>query len=105
VLTVSISRPRVVRARGLRRFSSNPPARPGGLHADQGPHELQISRREDGHTTPPDPDGVPTGIEIHWDTLQRKGCRGDNRCMTWAAEDNIYTTVDDSVGFHAYKPA
>ncbi|MDI6451340.1 hypothetical protein [Anaerobaca lacustris] len=63
------------------------------------------SMAEDGHTTPPDSGGVPTGIEIHWDTLQRKGCRGDNWCMTWAADDNIYTMMDDGGGFHAYKPA
>jgi hypothetical protein len=59
---------------------------------------------ENGHTTSPGPGGVPMGIKIHWETLQRKGCRGDNWCMTWAADDNIYTMMDDGGGFHAYKP-
>ncbi len=42
---------------------------------------------------------VPVGVSIDWDTLQRKGHRGDNWCMTWASDDNVYTTMDDGTGF------
>jgi len=44
---------------------------------------------------------VPTGVTFHWDTLQRKGERGDNWCMTWGADDNIYTLMDDGIGWNA----
>jgi len=41
----------------------------------------------------------PTGVTFHWDTLQRKGKRGDNWCMTWADDDNLYTMMDDGTGW------
>lgn len=43
--------------------------------------------------------GEPIGIHIDWATLQRKGVRGDNWCMTWAADDALYTMMDDGIGF------
>jgi hypothetical protein len=43
-------------------------------------------------------DPAPIGVSFHWDTLQRKGKRGDNWCMTWAADDNLYTMMDDGIG-------
>jgi len=44
-------------------------------------------------------DAEPVGVRFHWDTLQRKGVRGDNWCMTWAADDNLYTMMDDGIGW------
>jgi hypothetical protein len=44
--------------------------------------------------------GDPTGVTFHWETLQRKGKRGDNWCMTWAADDNLYTMMDDGIGWN-----
>ena len=44
--------------------------------------------------------GNPTGVTLHWETLQRKGTRGDNWCMTWAADDNVYTMMDDGIGWN-----
>ena len=45
-------------------------------------------------------DGDPVGVTFLWETLTRKGKRGDNWCMTWAADDNIYTTMDDGIGWN-----
>ena len=42
---------------------------------------------------------VPVGVEFHAETLKRKGVRGDNWCQTWAADDNIYTMMDDGNGW------
>ena len=52
---------------------------------------------------PPAEVGDPIGVNIHWDTLQRKGIRGDNWTMTWAADDNLYTLMDDGCGFRDEK--
>jgi len=57
-----------------------------------------------GQAPPRAPAPVPVGVTFHWDTLQRKGYRGDNWCMTWAADDHLYTMMDDGSGFHAPKP-
>jgi len=51
-----------------------------------------------GDAIPRSPSTVPTGVIIDGDALQRKGCRGDNWCMTWAADDNLYTMMDDADG-------
>ena len=38
---------------------------------------------------------VPTGIVFHKDTLFRSDGRGDNWCLTWAADDSQVTSMDD----------
>ena len=38
---------------------------------------------------------VPTGITFHRDTLYRSDGRGDNWCITWAADDSQITSMDD----------
>ena len=43
--------------------------------------------------------GVPVGVRFEWETLARKGHCGDNWCMTWAADGNLYTMMDDGCGF------
>ena len=40
---------------------------------------------------------VPTGIRFHHDTLRRAGFRGDNFCLTWAADDSQLTSMDDGL--------
>lgn len=42
---------------------------------------------------------IPTGVEFHKSTLARKGNFGDNWCQTWAADNNIYTMMDDGNGW------
>lgn len=37
----------------------------------------------------------PTGITFHPDTLYRTDARGDNWCLTWAADDTQITSMDD----------
>lgn len=37
----------------------------------------------------------PTGVEFHHDTLRRVGAKGDNWCITWAADDSQITSMDD----------
>jgi hypothetical protein len=41
----------------------------------------------------------PVGIKFKEETLVRKGYFGDNWCQTWAADDNIYTMLDDGNGW------
>lgn len=41
----------------------------------------------------------PTAVRFQYETLVRKGIRGDNWCQTWAADDNIYTMMDDGNGW------
>lgn len=38
---------------------------------------------------------IPTGVTFHRDTLSRLGIRGDNWCITWAADDSQITSMDD----------
>lgn len=38
---------------------------------------------------------VPTDVTFHRDTLRRVGHRGDNWCLTWAADDSQITSMDD----------
>ena len=42
---------------------------------------------------------IPIGIKFKKETLTRKGTYGDNWCHTWAADDNIYTMMDDGNGW------
>ena len=42
---------------------------------------------------------IPVGVEFHYDTISRKGVRGDNWCQTWAADGHIYTMMDDGKGW------
>lgn len=42
---------------------------------------------------------LPVGVKFHYKTLTRKGHFGDNWCQTWAADDNIYTMMDDGNGW------
>ncbi|MCG8310656.1 MAG: DUF4185 domain-containing protein [Cytophagales bacterium] len=42
---------------------------------------------------------IPTGVVFHKNTLARKGNFGDNWCQTWAADNNIYTMMDDGNGW------
>lgn len=41
----------------------------------------------------------PAGVTFKHETLVRKGNFGDNWCQTWAADDNIYTMLDDGNGW------
>jgi hypothetical protein len=45
----------------------------------------------------------PTGVKFDVETIQRKGHFGDNWCQTWAADDNIYTMLDDGNGWWGSK--
>jgi len=38
---------------------------------------------------------VPGGVVFHQDTLYRSDGRGDNWCITWAADDSQVTSMDD----------
>jgi len=38
---------------------------------------------------------VHGGVTLHTDTLRRVGARGDNCCLTWAADGSQITTMDD----------
>lgn len=38
---------------------------------------------------------LPTGVTFHHKTLARIGHRGDNWCLTWAADDSQITSMDD----------
>jgi len=38
---------------------------------------------------------IPTGVTFHQETLSRLGIRGDNWCLTWAADDSQITAMDD----------
>ncbi|MCG8310658.1 MAG: DUF4185 domain-containing protein [Cytophagales bacterium] len=42
---------------------------------------------------------IPTGVKFHKDTFARKGSLGDNWCQTWAADNHIYTMMDDGNGW------
>ena len=42
---------------------------------------------------------LPVGVAFREETLTRKGLFGDNWCQTWAADDNIYTMLDDGNGW------
>ncbi len=39
--------------------------------------------------------GVPVGITFNYSSLRREGHRGDNWCLTWAADDSQITSMDD----------
>ena len=41
----------------------------------------------------------PIGVKFKYDTVTRKGVRGDNWCQTWASDGNIYTMMDDGNGW------
>lgn len=41
----------------------------------------------------------PVGVNFQFSTITRKGYFGDNWCQTWAADDNIYTMLDDGNGW------
>ena len=43
--------------------------------------------------TPPGP--LPKGVAFHHETLWRSDGRGDNWCLTWAADDSQVTSMDD----------
>lgn len=45
----------------------------------------------------------PTGVKFNYETIVRKGNFGDNWCQTWAADDNIYTMMDDGNGWWGSK--
>jgi len=48
---------------------------------------------------------VPTGVTFHKDTLYRSDARGDNWCITWAADDSQITSMCDGnwlQGEHSY---
>ena len=38
---------------------------------------------------------VPVGVNFNYSTLRREGHRGDNWCVTWAADDSQITSMDD----------
>ncbi len=44
-------------------------------------------------------EGMPVGVDFRYETLERKGVSGDNWCMTWAADGNLYTMMDDGSGW------
>lgn len=46
---------------------------------------------------------IPKGVKFEKTTLVRKGNFGDNWCQTWAADDNIYTMLDDGNGWWGTK--
>jgi hypothetical protein len=46
---------------------------------------------------------VPVGVEFKENTIARKGHYGDNWCQTWAADDNVYTMLDDGNGWWGEK--
>ncbi len=50
-----------------------------------------------GQATEPSPAHrpAPTGVVFHKDTLFRSDGRGDNWCLTWAADDSQVTSMDD----------
>lgn len=39
--------------------------------------------------------GAPVGVTFNYPTLRREGHRGDNWCLTWAADDSQITSMDD----------
>ncbi len=41
----------------------------------------------------------PTGVSFHFETIIRKGVRGDNWCQTWASDGNVYAMMDDGNGW------
>jgi len=48
-----------------------------------------------GTRTTPNLQSIPTGVTFQQDTLSRLGNRGDNWCITWAADDTQITSMDD----------
>lgn len=42
---------------------------------------------------------IPIGVRFDTSTLVRKGHFGDNWCQTWAADDHVYTMLDDGNGW------
>jgi len=46
---------------------------------------------------------LPVGVRFDTTSLVRKGNFGDNWCQTWAADDNIYTMLDDGNGWWGSK--
>jgi hypothetical protein len=44
----------------------------------------------------------PVDVKFNYDTIARKGNYGDNWCQTWAADDNIYTMLDDGNGWWGF---
>lgn len=38
---------------------------------------------------------TPVGVNFNYATLRREGHRGDNWCLTWAADDSQITSLDD----------
>ncbi|WP_373513865.1 hypothetical protein, partial [Persicitalea sp.] len=51
----------------------------------------------------PPPRKLPKGVQFKTETLVRKGNFGDNWCMTWGADNNIYTMLDDGNGWWGNK--
>ncbi len=47
----------------------------------------------------------PVGVTFHTNTIQSLGDHkaGDNWCQTWAADDNVYSMLDDGYGFNGGK--
>jgi len=43
--------------------------------------------------------GVPTGVIFDPESLARSGVRGDNWCITWAADGHQYVSMDDGSGW------
>lgn len=41
----------------------------------------------------------PSGVKFKKETIQHKGNFGDNWCQTWAADNNVYTMLDDGNGW------
>lgn len=46
---------------------------------------------------------IPTGITFHRDTLFRSSGRGDNWCMTWAADGSVITSMCDGDWFQSER--
>jgi len=66
--------------------------------------DLRTLAFRDAQGDPGQGPGTPTAAHIDWDSYQRaKAYRGDNWCMTYAADGNLYTMMDDGDGF--YKQA
>ena len=45
----------------------------------------------------------PVDVKFDFSTIERKGLYGDNWCQTWAADDNIYTMLDDGNGWWGHQ--
>lgn len=45
----------------------------------------------------------PIDVSFNYETVTRKGNFGDNWCQTWAADNNIYTMLDDGNGWWGFN--